>query len=144
MISFVRQCIGLKLIRKMKILSISKDGGKESTCWGYWLIEIKALFSIVLLQFVGASRECYHSHAFNSISWLLKGELTEYFQDGSSKVYKPSILPIITKREPQHKVSSKETSWVISFRGPWKNVWKETTAQEGQYLLTHGRKRVNS
>ena len=120
----------------MKLFQLAKDGGPESTAWVYWLIELKALFSIVVLKFVGASRECYHTHAFNAISWLIKGELTEHFLDGTTKVYKPSFKPIITKREPHHKVSSTGTSYALSFRGPWLNTWGEWTLKEGFYKLT--------
>ena len=50
-----------------------KDGGPESTVTGYWLIEYKPLFSIVLLKFEGKSRDAFHTHAFNSLSWLISG-----------------------------------------------------------------------
>ena len=123
----------------MRILSKTKDGGELSTVYAYWLVEIKSLFSVVFLRFEGKSRECFHTHAFNSVSWLLKGKLTEEFMDGSTKVYTPSILPIITKREPLHKVSSDGNSYVLSFRGKWKNIWSEHTEQDGGYQLTHGR-----
>jgi hypothetical protein len=95
----------------MKILSKSKDGGDESTVWAYTLIEIKPLFSIILLKFVGDSREAYHNHAFNSISWLIKGKLIEKFIDNSQDIeYNPSIVPIKTKKETFHKVSSEGIS----------------------------------
>lgn len=35
----------------MKLFSKSHDGGKDSGVTGYWLIESKSLFSIVLLRF---------------------------------------------------------------------------------------------
>ena len=49
----------------MKLFKYMKDGGPESTVWGYFLIEIKSLFTIVLLHFKNGSREAYHNHAFN-------------------------------------------------------------------------------
>ena len=52
----------------MKVLYKGKDGGNLSTVTGYWLIECKNLFSIVLLKFEGESREAYHTHAFGAIS----------------------------------------------------------------------------
>jgi len=57
-----------------------KDGGPDSTVTGYWLIESKKWFSIVLLKFEGKSREAFHTHAFNAISWLLKGKLIEHIR----------------------------------------------------------------
>lgn len=126
----------------MKIFFKAKDGGEESTVTGYWLIESKRFFSIVLLKFEGKSREAYHTHAFNSISWLLKGKLTEKFKNNKDEnVYFPSIKPIKTRRRDFHKVSSNGTSWVISFRGRWKQNWKEYTTSDGTYHLYSGRVR---
>jgi hypothetical protein len=122
----------------MKFFSKGKDGGDESTVTGYWLIEIKNLFSIVLLKFEGDSRDAFHEHAFNSISWLLKGRLQEEFQDKTYKFYMPSFKPIITKKTTCHKVDSGGTSWVLSFRGPWNKTWKEYLPQ-GERTLTNGR-----
>ena len=55
----------------MKLCYVGKDGGPESTVWGFWLIEIKKLFSVALLCFENGSREAFHTHAFNSVSWVL-------------------------------------------------------------------------
>ena len=63
----------------MKLFHKAKDGGPASTVTGYWLIESKRFFSIVLLRFDGPSREAFHTHAFNSISWVVKGVLLENF-----------------------------------------------------------------
>lgn len=130
----------------MNILKINKDGGKESNAWAYWLIEWKSVFSIALLRFNGKSRECFHTHAFNSISWLLWGGLREEFINSSATInyYKPSIKPIITKRDTFHKVSSVGNSWAITFRGPWNKTWKENTDIEGTYLLKSGRQKVSN
>lgn len=126
-----------------KFFSIAKDGGPQSRVWGFWLFEIKWLGSIAILKFVGESRECYHTHAFNSLSWLLRGRLREEFESKLklTKVYTPSIFPIITTRSNYHKVSSDGISWVLTFRGPWSNKWKEKTSTE-EYYLTHGRNRI--
>jgi hypothetical protein len=89
----------------MKFLSKGKDGGPESSVTGYWLIEVKSLFSIVLLRFDGLSREAYHTHTFNSWSLLLKGTLLETLKNGLRHIYH-APWPIITKRETYHKVDS--------------------------------------
>lgn len=126
----------------MRFLEVSKDGGQESNAWAYWLIEYKPLFSIVLLKFVGKSRECYHTHAFNAISWILKGKIVEEFADKRpSKIHKPSIIPIYTPRIPFHKASSDGTTLALSFRGPWTKTWKEKSNTE-EYSLTNGRIRT--
>lgn len=125
----------------MKLLSIGKDGGPESTVTGYWLTEIKRLFSVVLLKFEHGSRDAYHSHAFNSINWVLRGRVTEYNRDGTVTVYGPSLLPIITRRSTFHRVVSEGTTWVFSLRGSWKKTWLEYNPKtEEMTRLTNGRK----
>lgn len=125
----------------MKLFYKGKDGGDESLVYGYWLIEIKWLFSIVLLRFEDGTREAYHNHAFNCFSWLLWGKLIEYHLDGGWRAYTPSPIPFGTYRDTFHKVRSVGRSWVLSFRGPWSKTWKESIDGE-QRTLTHGRQIV--
>lgn len=136
----------------MKLFKLMKDGGKESRVWGFFLAEIKSLFSVVLLRFADGSREAYHSHAFNSISWVLKGKLTENrrFDHSSSLTewkmteFRPSLKPIITTRDNMHKVVSTGNTYVLSFRGPWTNTWKEfLPGPQTVVTLTHGRKELS-
>lgn len=129
----------------MKFLSKGKDGGPDSTVTGYWLIEIKRLFSIALLRFDAGSREQYHTHAFNSTSWLLSGHLREEMlgYDGTTEFvteYRPSVLPIKTFRRTFHRVFSIGTSWVLTFRGPWSRTWFEYDPNDGLFSrLADGR-----
>lgn len=127
----------------MKIMQWGKDGGKESKVWGFWLLEIKWLFSIVLLRFDHGSREAYHSHAFNCISWIFKGGLYELHLDGKENWHRPGLKPVVTKRDTFHQVHSTGVTWVLSFRGPWSKTWKEfIPATNEMKTLTHGRKEV--
>ncbi len=133
----------------MKFLKKMKDGGVESTVTGYWLVEIKSLFSIVLLKFEGKSRDAYHGHAFHCLNWLLRGKLYEdriwqhtvLQENHEHRIYEPSWKPFFIFREDFHKVDSiKPVSWVLSFRGPWAKTWEEYLPNEGKYrTLTDGR-----
>lgn len=128
----------------MKFCYVGKDGGPESTVWGFWLIEIKSLFSIALLCFEHGSREAYHNHAFNSISWVLSGSLIEFVRKGKGwnkwVAYRPSWRPIFTSRDRMHKVTSVGRSWVLTFRGPWRDRWQEfLPLEQRERTLTHGR-----
>jgi hypothetical protein len=142
----------------MKLFAKRKDGGPDSNVTGYWLIEWKGLFSIALLRFSDGSREAYHSHAFNSVSWVLRGHLEEerlielklpligYFIPGFKNVvrrthFKPSLKPIVTTRDNLHKVYSHGTTWALTFRGPWSKTWMERRP-DGDVTLTNGRKIV--
>lgn len=127
----------------MKLFSKGFDGGPDSTVTGYWLTEIKRLFSVVLLKFSHGSRDEYHSHAFNSINWVLKGRVIEYTRDGDVIMHGPSLWPIITKRSTFHRVVSEGTTWVFSLRGPWKKTWLEySPATEKTTVLTEHRREV--
>lgn len=127
----------------MKLFKVMKDGGPESRVHGFWLVEMKSLFSIVILRFSDGARDSWHTHAFNAFSWVLKGELKEEPLNGQNNIYKPSLKPIYTPREMFHKVSSKGTTWAISFRGPWSKTWREFLPDEQKFItLTNGRKVV--
>jgi hypothetical protein len=126
----------------MKIFAKMKDGGPESTSHGYWLVESKRLLSVLFLRFDHKSRDAFHTHAFNSISWLLKGKLVETMVDGAVNVYTPSWKPIITKRSTFHKVDSVGVSWAFSLRGPWVSRWNERLSDGTFRTLTNGRKVV--
>jgi hypothetical protein len=117
------------------------DGGKESGVTGYFLIEWKGLFSIGLLHFKKGSREAFHSHAFNAISWFLSGSVTEQHLNGKTREFRASLKPKLTPRSCFHKVISHSETWALTFRGPWKDVWQES--RQGSLVnLTHGRQIV--
>lgn len=134
----------------MKLLLGHKDGGPESKVWAYG-IEIKKLFSVILLRFEDGSREAYHSHAFNCINWVLSGTLfeTRCNDDGKylwtysyhSGLFCNSVRPFIIKREHLHKVNSVGRTYVLTLRGAWTDTWKEFVNNK-MLTLTHGRKEV--
>ena len=136
----------------LKWLWGAKDGGPESKVWA-WGLEIKPLFSVLLLKFGQGSREAYHNHAFHALSWLLSGRLVEYVLGGRPSpdwkwnevaeinAYDPSIVPIFTGRNTFHKVRGVfDTNWVLTFRGPWSKTWDEYSRGDGVTTLAHGRR----
>jgi len=126
----------------MKFLHYGKDGGEYSTVWGFFFIEIKKMFSIVLLKFENGSRDAFHSHAFNSISLVLKGKLIEEHRWGGTEAHIWGDT-VITRRDTFHKVTSYGRTWVLSIRGPWAKTWKEFIPSERRNVtLTHGREEV--
>ena len=119
------------------------DGGKESGVTGYFLIEWKKVFSIGLLHFKKGSRENYHSHAFNAITWFLSGSVTEEKLDGEKKDFGPSLKPKFTPKTNCHKVISHNDTWALTFRGPWDDIWYEYDKYGNKIELTHGRRVIN-
>jgi quercetin dioxygenase-like cupin family protein len=127
----------------MKFFSCTKDGGAASTVWAYWLVELKRLFSIALLCFEDGSREAYHSHSFNCLSFVLTGKLVENHLDGRVVEHRAGWRVVVTRRDTFHKVISEGRTWVLTFRGPWARTWKEyIPASQETITLTHGRKVV--
>jgi hypothetical protein len=131
------------------------DGGKGSGVTGYFLLEWKPVFSIGILKFNEGTREAYHSHAFNALTWWLKGSVTEVkliepvrefgdvvsYKSNEEKDYIPSIIPKYTSRDNFHKVIAHETTYALTIRGPWKDTWREY--RKDRYVtLTHGRKEI--
>lgn len=127
----------------MKLFSKASDGGKGSGVTGFFLIEWKAAFSIVLLRFNKGTREAYHSHAFNAVTVWLWGDVREWFV-GSRVPRRHNVIGGIkfTPRSCFHKVEALETTRALSFRGPWADYWQES--RNGKLVtLTHGRKEVD-
>jgi hypothetical protein len=133
----------------MRLFSKAKDGGPKSTVTGYWLVELKRLFSVVLLKFSNGSRDEYHDHAFSSLNWVLRGMVIEEVIDEGGRIlfhkaYGPGWRPILTRRNRLHRVVSYGTTWVFSLRGPWRRTWHEYDPRNDRFsTLTHGRKVVD-
>lgn len=127
----------------MKLFSVSKDGGPKSKVLAFWLTEIKPLFSVALMRFTAESRDEFHSHAFDSVSWVLKGKLTEEHLDGRVERHEPSITPVVTAKSTFHRVKADTVTWVLTFRGPWAKTWFERTPEGKLVTLGYGRKIIN-
>jgi len=124
----------------MKLFRKAKDGGPLSRIVGYWLFEIKSLASAAILKFEDGSRDAFHDHAFEAMSWVLRGKLTEYLVDGTVQEYGPSLRPVFTHRRTMHKVVSDGDTWVLTFRGPWRRTWREFDPNTREYtVLSDGR-----
>jgi len=121
----------------------SKDGGPESPVDGFFVIEIKSLFSIAVLKFNKGCRETFHNHAFNALTWFLSGDMVEEDANGELLPYRKSLLPKVTKREKMHRVIANRDSWAVTVRGPWSKYWNEYDKKEDkETTLTHGRRVV--
>lgn len=127
----------------MRLFQKVKDGGPDSPVDAYVLIEIKSLFSIMLLKFNKGGREVYHNHAFNALTWFICGEMYEQELDHEYALYKykRSLIPKLTPRSNMHRVRALKDSWALTLRGRWKNTWLEWNGI--RYVkLTHGRREV--
>lgn len=135
-------------IGNLTLFKKSHDGGKDSGVTGYWLIEWKSVFSIVLLNFKPNNRENFHDHAFNALTWWVKGCAKEICYNPVKfyteyNLWFPSFIPKFTPRSNVHKIIVDKSVWAISIRGPWKKEWHEYNKKENKLItLTNGRKVV--
>jgi hypothetical protein len=111
---------------------------------GFWFLRIKSLCTVALLRFDPGSREAFHSHAFNSVSWVVRGRLREVMLDGDQLRHPSGFRPILTKRHTFHKVYGEHPggTWVLTFRGPWIDRWQEVDESGRRITLTHNRVEV--
>lgn len=126
----------------MRLFEKSHDGGENSGVTGYFLIELKALFSIVLIKFEKGSREAFHNHAFDAITFWLKGSVLEKHLDGRELVWKAGQVKW-TPRECFHKVEVQKTAWALCIRGPWQKQWNEVR-KDRFITLENGRKEISN
>lgn len=126
-----------------QFFSKAKDGGPNSPVDGYFLFEIKGLCSVALLKFNKGTREQFHTHAFNALTWFISGNLVEEKVNGDLYLYKRSIFPKITLKSNNHRVIALKDSWCLTIRGSWDNMWTEYDKKTGKTTyLTHGRKEI--
>lgn len=129
----------------MRFFQKVKDGGPASTVESYTLIEVKSLFSIMVLKFNPGSRTNFHSHAFNALTWFIKGGMKEEDLSGLEHEYRRSVVPKLTRRSKFHKVIADTTSWCFTIRGPWSKQWYEYNPNTKTYdTLKNGRVILNS
>ena len=116
-----------------------KDGGEKSTVWAY-MLEFKNLFSIGLLKFEDATREAYHSHAFDCWNVVIKGEgLREEFTDKRIGRWHFKWRPFVVRREDLHQVRAWGRNWLFTIRGPWSKTWEERDEVGETHELGWGR-----
>lgn len=122
----------------MRFFSKAADGGPDSGVTGYFIIEIKSLFSIVVLKFDKGTRDAYHNHAFNAVTLWLSGEILEHHKSGKTEYFTGGMFKY-TPRKTFHKIEALDTAWALTIRGPWKSTWNEFRKTK-LVTLTHGRK----
>lgn len=132
----------------MKFFQIAKDGGPDSPVTGFFVVEIKSLFSIVFLKFNKGAREAFHSHAFNAVTLWLRGTAIEHVlnptRSVASRIWEAPTVKY-TPRDLMHRIEAPENVYAFSIRGPWVNTWKEyLPTTNDTVLLTHGRKVVTA
>lgn len=129
----------------MNIFKKLKDGGSQSPVDAYFLFEIKGLASVALLKFNKGGREAFHTHAFDALTWFIKGDLVEEDVSGKLYRYKKSLIPKLTPKSKNHRVLANKDSYCLTVRGRWVESWTEYNKEEDKTtLFKQGRKVVNT
>ncbi len=111
----------------------------------FTIIEIKCLGGIIVNIFNTKDQDRFHSHAFNSFSWMIRGWYKEDVVNINNNI-KTLETKIISKsrfipRYYIHKIKeSSENAISITFEGSWKSHWKEYFDNEREKTYTWGRK----
>lgn len=132
----------------MKFLQWSKDGGPESNVEGFFIIEIKWLFSIAILRFNEGMREDFHSHDFNAVTLPISGDMEEQsLGEHSTWRTETEVKPYVnwkwklTRKTKIHRVKVNKTGYCLTLRGKWGKTWWEYNRKTHELkLLGHGRK----
>lgn len=136
----------------MRFFQRAPDGGKDSGVDGLFIVEIKSLFSIVLLRFQPrGKRENFHSHAFNALTLWLGGSAEEETlcsdRNGEAAVKRWCWgrgwrRLKWTPRRQIHRYQPWRTTYCLTVRGPWQDTWKEVSPEGDIITLTHGRQEL--
>ncbi len=93
----------------------------------FTIIEIKYLGGIIVNIFNTSNQDRFHSHAFNALSWMIRGHYYEdVIVDGNllklKKIERSRFIP----RNYIHKITkSSPNAMSITFEGPWESTWNE-------------------
>lgn len=107
----------------------------------FFFIEIKPLFSVILTRLGSNGSTLPHSHPFNAVTLMLKGQIVERrggeiidgFRAGQWKATDKGM----------HSISTDGSgAWLLTFRGPWSSTWQEEQPDGTIKTLTHGRKEI--
>jgi len=115
----------------------------------FTFFESKYIGGIWLYNWKTIEQNRFHSHAFNSLCFLLRGSYQEEVLIGDKKELrtvnqwlKPRFLP----RNYTHRILEAEpNTWTIVFFGRWQKTWKEYFEDTQTWVeYTWGRKRINN
>lgn len=117
------QLFGITFLKK-KMINNGEQDVTEIT-----LLEWKKLFSIKLFHFHKSSgcQDRFHTHSFNSISILLKGNYIEEIIRGGQvlKFDRNRSRVIYIPADEYHRITRSDGCRTLLITGPWQPEWKE-------------------
>jgi hypothetical protein len=113
---------------KRKQIDLGEQSVRELT-----ILEYKKWFSIKLFNFLPTTgkQDRFHTHAFNAISILLKGDYTEEIIREENNRYTVEGLPRSRKRflfipaNEYHRITRSSGCLAVVITGPWGEGFKE-------------------
>lgn len=128
------------VLMKFKSLSLGTINVDEIT-----IAEWKPLFSLKTFYFCpGEAQEIYHTHSFDSYSFLVYGNYIEAFYDDVNDIYweepRNRSRLIHIPRDRYHQITKSDGCRTIMITGPWSDHYKEYKKDTKEVLIsTHGR-----
>lgn len=113
------------------------------------LLEWKPLFSIKLFNFhrTDGSQDRFHTHAFNAISFLLKGNyIEEVIEDGRVvRLNRNRSRVLFIPADQYHRITRSAGCRTLLITGPWGAEFKELRSVDGYQFqeVTLGEGRVD-
>tara|TARA_R110000850_G_scaffold1714_21_gene9240 strand:- start:4554 stop:4964 length:411 start_codon:yes stop_codon:yes gene_type:complete len=115
----------------------------------YTIFENKKFGGIWLYNWKTIEQNRFHTHAFNSYAFLLRGQYKEEVIEGTTIKHnvvnqwmKPRFLP---KNYCHRILVANPNTWTIVFFGPWQKTWKEYFEDTKTWVTyTWGRKIVQN
>lgn len=110
------------------------------------VLEIKPLFSIYLNVWNTIEHDRFHTHAFPSISFMLRGYYGEEYIDSNEdrryRVIKAPLIRWIPRTSNHRMLKSSKNAISLTFAGPWDRMWSETFLDGSKRVLSWGRQVV--
>lgn len=115
----------------MKIVFMKKkkiDLGDQSVT-ELTILEYKKLFSIKLFKFHKSSgkQDRFHTHAFNALSFLIKGDYTEEIIKDNKimKCRRNRSRILYIPKDSYHRITKSDSCYTLLLTGPWGGEFKE-------------------
>lgn len=111
----------------------------------YTLFENKSLFSVYFHVFNTVEQDRFHTHAFDAVSFVLRGSYEEEQKLPSGIVIKKKVgvgVRYIPKDYNHRLLRSEPDTMSLLFAGPWVRYWTEENRSFTR-TLTWGRREVS-
>lgn len=110
----------------------------------YVIFECKYLFCIYLNFWNTIAHDRFHTHAFPSISFFLRGWYYEEELYKGVRLYKAPMVRFIPRTNNHRMLQSSKDAITVTIGGPWDRMWSETFLDGTKRVLAWGRRVIHT